>query len=114
MAVPYSDSIAEALDGHLRIKQGGSWQYVEDVNVKDGGSWRDVKEVYVRHSGSWRLVHEGEHFLFNVTLTGNSNTQWNLSTYITGQGYSGSKIKGAVTVNNVQQRLNLNLSLIHI
>ena len=108
MAVPYSDSIAEVLDGHLRIKQGNSWQYVEDVNVKDGGSWRDVKEVYVRHSGSWRLVHEGEHFLFNVTINGNSNTQWNLSTYITGQGYSGNKIKGAVTVNNVQQRLNLN------
>ena len=42
MAVPYSDSIAEALDGHLRIKQGGSWQYVEDVNVRHSGSWRDV------------------------------------------------------------------------
>ena len=108
MAVPYSDSIAQILDGHLRIRQGGSWQYVEDVNVRHSGSWRDVKEVWIRHSGSWGLVHEGEHFLFNVTINGNSNTQWNLSTYITGQGYSGNKIKGAVTVNNVQQRLNLN------
>ena len=108
MAVPYSDSIAQALDGHLRIKHGGSWQYVEDVNVRHSGSWRDVKEVWIRHSGSWRLVHEGEHFLFNVTITGNSNSQWSLSSYISGLGYSGNKIKGAVTVANVQQRMNLN------
>ena len=108
MAVPYSNSIAQALDGHLRIKESNDWKYVEDVQVKDGGSWRDVKEVWVRHSGSWRLVHEGEHFLFNVTISGNSNTQWSLSSYISGQGYSGNKIKGAVTVNNVQQRMNLN------
>ena len=108
MAVPYSNSIAQALDGHLRIKESNDWKYVEDVQVKDGGSWRDVKEVWVRHSGSWRLVHEGEHFLFDITLGSNSNTQWSLSSYISGQGYSGNKIKGAITVNNVQQRMNLN------
>ena len=108
MAVPYSDSIAQALDGHLRVRQGNSWRYVEDVNVRHSGSWRDVKEVWIRHSGSWRLVHEGEHFLFNVSITSNSNTQWSLSSYISGLGYSGNKIKGAVTVANVQQRMNLN------
>ena len=108
MAVPYSNSIAQALDGHLRIRESNDWKYVEDVRVKHSNSWQDVKEVWVRHSGAWRLVHEGEHFLFNVTISGNSNTQWNLSTYISGQGYSGNKIKGAVTVNNVQQRMNLN------
>ena len=108
MAVPYSNSIAQALDGHLRIKEGGDWKYVEDVRIRESGSWRDVKEVYVRHSGSWRLVHEGEHFLFDITLGSNSNTQWSLSSYISGQGYSGNKIKGAITVNNVQQRMNLN------
>ena len=90
MAVPYSNSIAQALDGHLRIKESNDWKYVEDVQVKDGGSWRDVKEVWVRHSGSWRLVHEGEHFLFDITLGSNSNTQWSLSSYISGQGYSGN------------------------
>ena len=108
MAVPYSNSIAEALDGHLRIKHAGNWQYTEDVRVKQSGSWQDVKEVYVKVGGSWRLIHEGDHFLFNTTITGNTNTQFNLSTYITGLGYSGTKIKGAVTVNNIQQRLNLN------
>ena len=108
MAVPYSNSIAEALDKHLRIKSGGDWKYVEDVRVRESNNWRDVKEVYVRHSGSWRLVHEGEHFLFDITLGSNSNTQWSLSSYISGQGYSGNKIKGAITVNNVQQRMNLN------
>ena len=108
MAVPYSDSIAQALDGHLRVRQGNSWRYVEDVNVRHSGSWRDVKEVWIRHSGSWRLVHEGEHFLFNVSITSNSNSQWSLSSYISGLGYSGNKIKGAVTVANVQQRMNLN------
>ena len=96
MAVPYSNSIAQALDGHLRIKEGGDWKYVEDVRIRESGSWRDVKEVYVRHSGSWRLVHEGEHFLFDITLGSNSNTQWSLSSYISGQGYSGNKIKGAL------------------
>ena len=36
MAVPYSNSIAQALDGHLRIKESNDWKYVEDVQVKDG------------------------------------------------------------------------------
>jgi len=107
MAVPYSDSIAQILDGHLRIKHSGGWKYAEDVQVKDGGSWRDVKEVYVRHSGSWRLVHEGDHFLFNVNIVG-GNTPWSLADYITNVGYTGNKIKGAITVNNVQRRMNLN------
>ena len=86
MAVPYSDSIAEALDGHLRIKHDGAWKYAEDVQVKDGGAWRDTKEVYVKSGGSWRLIHEGEHFLFNVELSSDSNTQWSLGSYILGLG----------------------------
>ena len=108
MAVPYSDSIALALGGHHQIKHNGAWRYTEDVQVKHSGAWRDTKEVYVKSGGVWRLVHEGEHFLFNATISSDSNTQWNLSTYITGLGYSGNKIKGAVTVDNTQQRLNLN------
>ena len=49
MAVPYSNSIAEALDKHLRIKSGGDWKYVEDVRIKNSGTWEDVKEVYIRY-----------------------------------------------------------------
>ena len=79
MAVPYNDARAAVLDKHSRVRHSNSWQYIEDVRVKDGGSWRDVKEVWIRHSGSWRLVHEGEHFLFNHTLNGNSQSQFVLS-----------------------------------
>ena len=43
MSIPYSNAIAEVLDKHLRIKDGGSWKYVEDVRIKDGGTWQDVK-----------------------------------------------------------------------
>ena len=48
MSIPYSNSIAEVLDKHLRIRHNGSWQYVEDVRIKDGGTWQDVKEVHIR------------------------------------------------------------------
>ena len=112
MAIPYNTtqtgtSIRQALERHLRIKHGGNWQYCEDVRVKHSGSWQDIKEVWVRHSGSWRLVHEGEHFLFQAELSGNAQNEFNLASWISGQGYGGSKIKGAVIVNNLQQRVNL-------
>ena len=107
MAVPYSNSIAEALDKHLRIKSGGDWKYVEDVRIKNSGTWEDVKEVYIRSGGSWHLVHEGEHFLFNHTLSSNAQNEFDLASWISGQGYSGNKIKGALIVNNLQQRVNL-------
>ena len=112
MAIPYDTtnagtSVRNALR-HSSIKNGSVWKHIEDIRVKHSGAWRDTKEVWVKHSGSWRLVHEGEHFLFNVTLNSNNQSDWSLSSYISGQGYSGNKIKGAVTVNNVQQRLNLN------
>ena len=112
MAVPYNTtqsgtSIRDALDAHLRIKHNGSWQYAEDVNVKHNGAWRDVKEVWVKHAGSWRLVHEGEHFLFQATLSSNAQNEFNLGNWISNQGYSGNIIKGAVIVDNVQQQVNL-------
>ena len=107
MSIPYSNAIAEVLDKHLRIKDGGSWKYVEDVRIKHSGTWEDVKEVYIRHNGSWHLVHEGEHFLFNHTLTSNAQNEFSLASWISSQGYSGNKIKGALTVNNLQQRVNL-------
>ena len=95
MAIPYNTtvtgtSIRDALDGHLRVKHSGSWQHVEDVNVKDGGSWRDVKEVWIKQGGSWRLVHEGEHFLFNVQINDAGTGDWSLANWITGQGYNGN------------------------
>ena len=93
MSVPYSNSIAQALDKHLRIKSGGDWKYVEDVRIKN--------------SGTWHLVHEGEHFLFNHTLGSDSQSEFDLASWISGQGYSGNKIKGALIVNNLQQRVNL-------
>ena len=107
MAIPYSNTYAQVLDKHLRIRHSNSWKYVEDVQVKHSGSWRDVKEVWIKHSGTWRLVHEGEHFLFNHQLNSNSQSEFNLANWISGQGYSGNKIKGALTVNNLQQRVNL-------
>ena len=107
MAIPYSETYAQALDDHLRIKHDGSWKYVEDVQVKHAGSWRDVKEVYVKHAGTWRMVHEGEHFLFNATIGSNSTSEWSLSSHISGLGYGGNKIKGVVTVNAVRSQVNL-------
>ena len=112
MAIPYNTtqtgtSIRQALERHLRVKHGGSWQYVEDVQVKHSGAWRDTKEVWIKHAGSWRLVHEGEHFLFQAELNGNAQNEFSLASWISGQGYGGSKIKGALIVNNLQQRVNL-------
>ena len=112
MAIPYNTtvtgtSIRDALDKHLRVKHSGSWQHVEDVNVKHSGAWRDVKEVWIKQGGSWRLVHEGEHFLFNVQINDAGTGDWSLANWITGQGYNGNKIKGAVIVNSVRQQLNL-------
>ena len=121
MAVPYNTtvtgtSIRDALGGHLRIKQGGTWQHAEDVQVKHSGSWRDTKEVWVKHSGSWRLVHEGEHFLFSVEITNTVNGEFSLPNWISSQGYGGNKIKGLVTIgsatnanvtNVVRNQLNL-------
>ncbi len=110
MAIPYNTtntgtSIRDAL-GHSSIKDGGTWRHIENINIKSGGSWRDTKEVYVKSGGSWRLVHEGEHFLFQATLTGAEN-EFNLGTWISGQGYSGNKIKGAIIVEGAQQRVNM-------
>lgn len=112
MAIPYNTtqsgtSIRDALERHLRIKHNGTWEYAEDVNVKHSGAWRDVKEVWVKHAGSWRLVHDGEHFLFQATLSSNAQNEFNLGNWISSQGYSGNKIKGAVIVANVQQQVNL-------
>ena len=112
MAIPYNTtesgtSIRDALERHLRIKHNGTWEHVENVNVKHNSAWRDVKEVWVKSGGSWRLVHEGEHFLFQATLSSNAQNEFNLGNWISSQGYSGNKIKGAVIVNNVQQQVNL-------
>jgi len=104
MAIPYNTtvtgtSVRDALDLHLRIKHSGTWQHAEDVQVKHSGSWRDTKEVWVKSGGTWRLVHEGEHFLFNVELTGSVNGEFSLANWIsTTGGYSGNKIKGLVTM----------------
>ena len=112
MAIPYTTtnagtSIRDALGGHAQIKTGGAWSAIEDVNVKHSGSWRDTKEVYVKSGGTWRLVHEGEHFLFQATLNTNSQSEFNLGTWISNQGYSGNKIKGAIIVQNVQRQVNM-------
>ena len=86
MAIPYNTtqsgtSIRDALERHLRIKHNGTWEYAEDVNVKHSGAWRDVKEVWVKHAGSWRLVHDGEHFLFQATLSSNAQNEFNLGNW---------------------------------
>ena len=112
MAIPYNTtvtgtSIRDALGRHLRIKHSGTWQSAEDVQIKHSGAWRDTKEVWIKSGGTWRLVHEGEHFLFQAELSGNAQNEFNLGTWISNQGYSGSKIKGAVIVNNLQQQVNL-------
>lgn len=109
MAIPYTTAEADELGTHVHRKDGNTWRYVEDVYKHVGADgWKDVKEVWYKSGGTWRLVHEGEHFLFKTTLSTNSESQWSLSSYITGQGYSGNKIKGVVVINNKQQRVNLN------
>ena len=107
MGVPYSDTIANVLGGHAKVKHGGSWRSVEDVQVKSGGTWRDTKEVYVKHSGSWRKVHEGEHYLFAHTISSNQQSEFNLANWISGQGYGGSLIKGHLYINATVQRVHL-------
>ena len=113
MAIPYNTtnagtSIRNALR-HSSIKVSGNWQHIEDIRVKQSGTWRDTKEVYVRSGGSWRLVHEGEHFLFNAVLNSNSQSEFSLSSWISGQGYGGNKIKGAVTISGSVTRRQVNL-----
>ena len=113
MAIPYNTtnagtSVRNALR-HSSIKTGGTYQHIEDIQVKHAGAWRDTKEVYVKSGGAWRLVHEGEHFLFNVTLNSNNQSDWSLSSYISGQGYGGNKIKGLVTISGSITRRQMNL-----
>ena len=113
MAIPYNTtnagtSVRNALR-HSSIRTSSGYQHIEDIQVKHSGSWRDTKEVWVKHNGSWRLVHEGEHFLFNVTLNSNNQSDWSLSSYISGQGYGGNKIKGLVTVVGGITRRQMNL-----
>ena len=111
MAIPYTEAEADELGTHVSRRHMFAWRYVEDVYKHVGADgWKDVKEVWYKSGGTWRLVHEGEHFLFKTTLSTNAENQWSLSTYITGQGYTGNKIKGVVVVNNAQQRVNLNNS----
>ena len=114
MAIPYNTtnagtSVRNAL-GHSSVKDGNTWRHVEKIHIKDGTNWRETKEVWVRSGGSWRLVHEGEHFLFNVSLSGNDSTSdWSLSNYISNQGYSGNKIKGLLTVTANSRRRQVNM-----
>ena len=114
MAIPYNTtnagtSVRDAL-GHSSIKDGNTWRHIEDIHIKKDGTWRETKEVWVRQSGTWRLVHEGEHFLFNVSLSGNdSSSDWSLSNYISNQGYSGNKIKGLLTVTANSRRRQVNM-----
>ncbi len=114
MAIPYNTtnagtSVRNAL-GHSSVRDGNTWRHVEDIHIKDGTNWRETKEVWVRSGGSWRLVHEGEHFLFNVSLSGNDSTSdWSLTNYISNQGYSGNKIKGLLTVTANSRRRQVNM-----
>ena len=107
MAVPYNDVIAGYLDGHTRIKKDGTWQIVEDIQVKHSGAWRDTKAVYVKSGGSWRTVHDGEHFLFSYYQYSDDASEFNLAAHISGLGYSGNLIKGAVQINAKRQRVHL-------
>ena len=113
MAIPYNTvaetgtSVRNVLGGHMSVHTGGGFKHVEDIQVKHSGSWRNTKAVWVKSGGSWRKVHEGEHFLFNVTIGSDGTGEWSLSSYITSQGYNGNLIKGLVTVNSTRQQLNL-------
>jgi len=113
MAIPYNTtntgtSVRNALR-HSSINVGGTYQHVEDIQIKHAGSWRDTKEVYVKENGAWRLVHEGEHFLFNLSLSSNDDGgDYSLTNYISGQGYGGNKIKGLVTITANTRRRQIN------
>ena len=98
MGVPYSQQISEYLDNHSYIKSGSTWRTAEEIHVKSGGTWRKTKEVWVKESGTWRLVHEGEHFLFNYHQTSPSTSEFSLSSWLNGQGYSSGPIKGVVNI----------------
>lgn len=103
MAIPYSDDDARILDKHLQVKISGSWRNLEKVYVKDAGAWRDCKAVYIKQNGAWQEIHQGEHFQFNVNLTGDDANTFNLSNWLVGQGWNGSQaIKGVVTVSRLQ------------
>ena len=114
MAIPYNTtsagtSVRNALR-HSSIKNGNTWQHIENINIKHSGSWRDTKEVWVKQSGTWRKVHEGEHFLFNVSISGNDQSNdWSLSSWISGQGYGGNLIKGLITITANSRRRQVNL-----
>ena len=113
MAIPYNTtsggtSIRDALV-HSSIKDGGTWRHLEKIHVKHSNSWQETKEVYVKSGGSWRLVHQGEHFLFNAELTSNSESEWSLASYLSGQGYSSGPIKGAVQIKSQVKRRQINL-----
>jgi len=103
MAVPYSDDEADILNGHLRVKNGGSWRTIDDVHVKSGGQWRRAREVYIKHSGTWRSVHEGDHFLFKPTRSSNTHSEFNRNNWLSGQGWNGSDpVKGVLISDNQQ------------
>tara|TARA_B100001996_G_scaffold187583_1_gene143525 strand:+ start:7 stop:888 length:882 start_codon:yes stop_codon:yes gene_type:complete len=107
MGVPYSQQISEYLNRHLYVKDGGTWRTAEEIHIKHAGSWRKTKEVWVKESGTWRLVQEGEHFLFNYHQTSNSTSEFNLSSWLSGQGYSSGPIKGVVNIQAKRKRVNL-------
>lgn len=97
MALPYNDEEARVLDNHLQVKISNNWRNLESVSVKSGGSWRTAKEVYIKSGGSWRLVHKGDIFRFKTTLTGDTNSTFDLTSYLTGQGWNGTQeVKGVV------------------
>ena len=103
MALPYNDEEARVLDEHLELKIGGNWRNLENVYVKSGGQWRTSKQVYIKQGGSWRTIHNSDVFRFKVTLNGNTNSTFNLSSWLSGQGWNGSQtIKGVVETNRYQ------------
>ena len=103
MALPYNDEEARVLGEHLEVKIGGNWRNLENVYVKSGGSWRTSKQVYIKSGGSWRTIHNSEVFRFSVTLNTDTTTSFNLTNYLTGQGWNGTQaIKGVVITNRLQ------------
>jgi hypothetical protein len=115
MALPYDASIANYLSPtyHSRIKDGGTWRWVDQVSVKSGGSWRTVKQAYVKSGGTWRKYHDAENvFTFYVTLDGTRTSTFNLGTWLSNSGYvspslnrtynSGDRIKGVIHVTGTQ------------
>ena len=59
MSVPYSNTIAQVLDKHLRIRHSNSWQYVEDVRIRHNTHGRMSKKytsVIVDHGNLFMKV----------------------------------------------------------